>query len=315
MKLLPLFLKNIKELRENNDKTIFFLIYYSLIEAILLLIIPLTSGFIINSVLAHATLSIVALSVIVLMVFILITVLQVIKAYILEKFEQNIFITQSIKVAVLSVASRGKISQSEMDKNMNYFFDVISLQKVIPSLIIEGFALFAKLFIALFLLFIFETALFLTVLFILFIFITLLFLLGRKAPERAIERSNIKHKSIYYLQNIHLLTEESDEKIFDKYNEILHSFIKARQRMFSILLKQFTVTYFMEGIMLSSFFIVGGYLVFEGKMPIGEFVAAELLIISLAYALKDFMKQLDYFYDTIEGFYKMDKLSSLLETK
>ncbi|MBL1243805.1 MAG: hypothetical protein COA39_005330 [Sulfurimonas sp.] len=50
-------------------------------------------------------------------------------------------------------------------------------------------------------------------------------------------------------------------------------------------------------------------------IPIGEFVAIEIIIISVVYALRDFMKQIDYIYDMIEGFYKVDKLSKTLANK
>jgi ABC-type bacteriocin/lantibiotic exporter with double-glycine peptidase domain len=71
----------------------------------------------------------------------------------------------------------------------------------------------------------------------------------------------------------------------------------------------------MEGIIVSSFLIFGGYMVIEGTLPIGEFVAAEIVIVSITYALKGFAKQIDYLYDIIEGLYKVDKLSISLGEK
>ncbi|HIE59176.1 MAG TPA: hypothetical protein EYP82_04450 [Hydrogenothermaceae bacterium] len=84
--------------------------------------------------------------------------------------------------------------------------------------------------------------------------------------------------------------------------------------MFTVIIRQLSLTFFMEGLILSSFFILGGYLVFEGKMPIGEFVASEIIIIAVTYSLRDFMQQIDYIYDMVEGFYKIDKLSKKLES-
>jgi putative ABC transport system ATP-binding protein len=63
------------------------------------------------------------------------------------------------------------------------------------------------------------------------------------------------------------------------------------------------------------FLIIGGYLVINGSLPLGEFVAAEIVVTSITYALKGFAKQLDYIYDMIEGLYKVNKLSVGLEDK
>ncbi|HIP20271.1 MAG TPA: hypothetical protein EYG70_04020 [Sulfurimonas sp.] len=83
--------------------------------------------------------------------------------------------------------------------------------------------------------------------------------------------------------------------------------------MFSIIARQLAVSFFIEGLILSSFFILGGYLVFEGTIPIGDFVAIEIIILSVLNGLRSFMKQIDYIYDMVEGFYKIDKLSRALK--
>jgi ABC-type bacteriocin/lantibiotic exporter with double-glycine peptidase domain len=68
----------------------------------------------------------------------------------------------------------------------------------------------------------------------------------------------------------------------------------------------------MEGFILSGFLILGSYLVINGTLPIGEFVAAEIVIVSIIYSLKVFVKQIDYMYEMIEGLYKLNKLSTSL---
>jgi ABC-type bacteriocin/lantibiotic exporter with double-glycine peptidase domain len=68
----------------------------------------------------------------------------------------------------------------------------------------------------------------------------------------------------------------------------------------------------MEGSILSGFLILGSYLVINGTLPIGEFVAAEIVIVSIIYSLKVFVKQIDYMYEMIEGLYKLNKLSASL---
>ncbi len=307
-----LVVRNLSQIMQQDKKNIFYLIYYSILEAFLLIVSPLASAIIINSVLAHATLSITVLSFIVIIIFLGITVLQILKQYIIEKFEQKIFVHHAIKLAETSAKLKDFEIDNAIDKYMNYFFDVISLQKLIPVLILNGASLIIKLIVSLLLLFVFDINLFLLGIFFIIMFVLIMLFLGRNGMLFAVERSDAKHETIYFLQNIPLHRKEN-ANIFEKLDTLLLTFVNARKKMFFVIIRQLSLTFFMEGLILSSFFILGGYLVFEGKMPIGEFVASEIIIISVTYAMRDFMKQIDYIYEVVEGFYKVNKLSKKLE--
>ncbi len=306
-----IIIKYFTEFNKEDRKTIAYLLYYSIIEAILLLVTPLTSAFIINSVFAAAEISIIVLSIIVILVFGLIVLLQILNLYILEKFQQNIFINNSIQISLLAIANKENLDNKNIAKYMNYFFDVISIQKLLPSLFMNFTSMIIKFIVASIVLFLFDVRLFGMLFFMTIIFTFIIYLLGKDAPQKAIERSNAKHEAIHYIQSIPFKAEDN-ESVLTGLDNLLIKFIDARKKMFRIVIRQLSLSFFVEGIILSTFFIVGAYLVFEGYMPIGEFVAAEIIIISLAYSVKDFVKQLDYVYDLIEGFYKIDKLANNL---
>jgi len=146
------------------------------------------------------------------------------------------------------------------------------------------------------------------------IYVILLFFLGHNAAQSALNRSDAKHNTIYFLQHI---TEEkgSQEETLSKFDTCLGMYVEARRKLFKIIVRQLGFTFFAEGFIFSMFLIIGGYLVINGSLPLGEFVAAEIIVTSITYALKGFAKQLDYIYDMIEGLYKVNKLSVGLEDK
>ncbi len=310
--ILEIVVKSLQEIIRSDRTNIYYLLYYSVIEAILMAVIPLTSAFIINSVMAHATISILALSVVVISIFVMIMFLQILKEMMIEKFEQWIFVKNAIEVADLSMEQRGKLDQESIDKYMNYFFDVLSLQKLFPVLILNGSALVVKVIISLVLLLLFDKALFALGMFFILFFVTIVLFIGRDAPQRAVVRSNAKHDAIYFLQNIPMQTNKTKKKIVRKLDKLLVEYVNARRKMFKVIVKQLSLTFFIEGVILSTFFIVGGYMVFQGVIPIGEFIASEIIIISVTGTLREFMKQIDYIYDMIEGIYKIKKLSNVL---
>ncbi len=306
-------ISSIKQIIKEDKKNIFYLLYYSVIEAILVLSIPLASSFVINSVLAHATISVFVLGSVVIVIFVLTTLLQVMKEYIIEKFQQKVFVSTAIKIA--EMATRLKNSSADkkhsIDKYMNYFFDISAIQKIFPIILLDGTGLVVKVLVSLLLLLAFDPLLFGFGVFFFLLFLFLLSVLGRHGFSYAVDRSDAKHSSIYYLQHIPY-KEESDYEILEEFDGYLTRFIEARERIFKIIIRQLSLTYFLEGAIFSSFLIIGGYLVIDGMLPIGEFVAAEIVIVSITNALKGFMKQVDYIYDMVEGFYKVDKLSMTL---
>jgi len=310
MEIKKKVISSITKIIKEDKKNIYYLLYYSVIEAVLVMSIPLASSFIINSVLAHATISVLVLGSIVIVIFILTTLLQIVKEYIIEKFQQKIFVSTGIEIA--EMATRLKTSSPDtkhtIDKYMNYFFDISAIQKLFPILLLDGTGLIVKILVSLLLLLAFDPVLFGLGLFFFVFFTILLFALGNGSIVYAIERSDEKHNAIYYLKNIPK-HEGSPEEVLKEFDGYLSRFISAREKIFTAIIKQLSLTFFMEGLIISSFLIGGGYLVVNGALPIGEFVAAEIVVVSITYALKSFMKQIDYIYDMIEGFYKVDKLS------
>lgn len=314
MNLNNIIFNYVKTIIQEDRKNIFHLFYYSVIDAILLLSIPLASSIVINSVLAHASLSVVVLSAIVLVLFIFVTLLQLIKEYIVEKFQQKVFLKTGIEIATKALILKEKDSthHDKHSKLMNYFFDITAIQKFFPILLLDGVGLLVKIVVSLLLLLAFDPLLFGAGAIFFSVYIILILVLGRNGPESALNRSDAKHTSIYFLQHIKE-QEGTPQEVLSQYDCYLAKYVKARQKLFAITIRQMGLTFFTEGFIFSSFLIIGGYLVINGHLPLGEFVAAEIIVTSITYALKGFVKQIDYIYDTIEGLYKVKKLSVALE--
>jgi len=310
MSVFQVVFTSIKKIIKEDQKVFNNLIYYAVVEAVLVLSIPLASSFMINSIMSHAEISVYVLGGIVMVLFGIVTILQILQEYIVEKFQQKVFLTTAIDVSLKVTSQESNVSNKDNEhrKYMNYFFDITSIQKFFPILLLDGVGIVIKVITSLILLALFDPALFATGFIFFAGYLALLLLLGKNGISTALERSDAKHSAIYCLQNIHTQS-ESREKALQDLDLKLYHYAKARQSLFNITIRQLGLTFVAEGIIFSGFLVIGGYLVVEGKLPVGEFIAAEIVVVSIIYALKGFVKQLDYIYDTIEGFYKVDKLS------
>lgn len=313
--LHKIIFENFIDILQKDRKKSYYLLYYSFLETILLLVLPFASSFIINSLLAHSTISLMILGLIVSMLLFMVVILQLIKEYIIEKFQQTIFVRNAVDVGRLAISKCEVETQTTTDKSnryMNYFFEVLTLQKILPMTVLDGVALVMKVVVSILLLLAFDVWLFMAGITFFGIYIWVILLLGKQGFVKAIERSDAKHEAIYKLQHI-CDDYHSNHEVLEKLDGYLKRFIFKRQAMFKVIFRQFAWSYLMEGVLISGFLMLGGILVINGALPVGEFVAAEILVISLVYALHSFVKQIDYIYDMAEGIYKIDKLSHVLE--
>lgn len=309
-------LRGLLDVLKSDTTSIYYILYYTLLEGILVLAIPLTSSFVINSLIAHTNISLIALGIIICVVFVFIIILRLFQEYIIEKFEQRVFVSEGYQIATKAFAlqQEKRTTHYPIDKLMNYFFDITTIQKILPILILNGSGLLIQIAMTFLLLLIFSVDLFIGAFSIIVLYGFALVFLGQNGILFAVKRSDTKHNAIHFLQKVPIKEYTEDEMLI-QLEENMSEYVDARQAHYGVRIKQLAVSFLTQGLIITGFFLLGGYLVINGKMPVGEFVAAEIVIVTLMYTLNNFVKQLDYIYDGIEGFYKIGKLSSELDTK
>jgi len=299
-----------------HKSSVYYVLYYTLIQSILVLSIPLTSSFVINSLVAHSYISLFTLGAIILSVFFFIVFLRILQEYIIEKFEQKVFVTEGYSIVnkTFELLEEKRTTPYPIDKLMNFFFDITTIQKIFPIFILNGAALMAQIIVTLILLLIFDLSLFIGAASTLVAAAFIILYFGKNGIRFAIERSNAKHNAIYFMQKLAHKKEDEDKKeLLEKFEEKMSDYVDARTRQYGVRIKQLSLSFMLQGVIVTGFFITGGHLVISGSMPIGEFVAAEIIIVTLIYAINGFAQQLNYIYDGIEGLYKINQLSTSLE--
>jgi len=306
-------LKAIISLFRKDKRLFLYIIYYSIIEGVLVLSFPLAIDFTVNSIIAHASYSVIVIGLIIMVMFLFVALSRVIQHYIVEKFQQKLFVEKAIE----TFQHAHKISQREMHfkeplrKVMNYFFDVTTLQKFFPNIMLEGIALVVNIVVGFALLLAFNPILFEMAFILIIVYAVLIVLLGFNGVRFAKLRSDTKHETVYFLQNVPFSTNEfdKDQRTLD---DILSRYVEARKNLFKVMIRQKTLSFIMQGFIYTMFFILGGFLVINGKIPVGEFIAAEIIIVFMNKAITTFVKQIDYFYEIVEGVYKVHKLDTTI---
>jgi ABC-type bacteriocin/lantibiotic exporter with double-glycine peptidase domain len=94
----------------------------------------------------------------------------------------------------------------------------------------------------------------------------------------------------------------------DRTDELVTNYLDARTRHFKILLTQYWALIFFKLIITTSMLVVGGVLLVQNQINIGQFVASEILILTVLSAVEKLIQSLDKIYDVLTSAEKLGKI-------
>jgi ABC-type bacteriocin/lantibiotic exporter with double-glycine peptidase domain len=243
--------------------------------------------------------------------------LYVFEAYVVELIQRRLFVRTSINVANNTQGIDTSVyDHANPVELMNRFFDVTTVQKSAAILLTVGLNAFLQGFIGSIIL-IFYNFYFGIIIFILLILLAfIIFVLGNNGIYTAIDESKSKYTTAAWLEtiarNFYIFKFfnglERTKKIT---NELANTYLEKRNRHFKILLNQNIGAVILYAFVGTSMLALGGALVIQGQINLGQFVAAELIIFGVLAAFVRFISKLEYFYDILAGFDKIGVLDDL----
>ena len=93
-----------------------------------------------------------------------------------------------------------------------------------------------------------------------------------------------------------------------KNDQLVHKYIEARENHFKILILQFTQMIGFKSVVTASLLIIGGLLVLNQQMNIGQFVAAEIIILLVVASVEKLIVGLESFYDVLTSIEKIGQI-------
>jgi len=196
----------------------------------------------------------------------------------------------------------------------NRFFDVVTVQKAASSLLLDGLEIILTVGVGMIVLAFYHPLLFAFDL-VLIVAVFVVALLGRGGPRTAIVESKQKYKIAAWLEELgrHDLAFKLGGGI--EYAEIradalTQSWLDARKAHFSIVLRQFVLVLTLQALAGASILGIGGWLVVERQLTLGQLVAAELIVTVVVASVAKLGKHLETYYDLLAS---LDKLGQLFD--
>lgn len=257
------------------------------------------------------------LVVIVLIGIALAGILQVFQLRVVENIQQDLFARSafefSFRLPKISFVQLDKVHAPEL---VNRFFDTLSVQKGLPKILIDfPLAAFQIIFGLLVLTFYSPIFIFLGVGLALLVFL-LIRLTGPKGLETSLGESKQKYRLAHWLEEVarvnRSLKVNGDPNFhMDKTDDIVVDYLKERRGHFSVLINQFIIFVGFKVILAAGLLLLGGLLVFREEMNIGQFVAAEIIIILILNSIEKIIRTIDTIYDVLTSLEKIGVVTDL----
>ncbi|XCF07654.1 ATP-binding cassette domain-containing protein [Tamlana crocina] len=300
------------QLEKRDIRQIF---YYAIFSGIVALSLPLGIQAIINLIQgAQVSTSWIILVILVTLGVAFSGALQLMQLRIIETIQQRIFTRSSFELAYRFP----KIKMAELrnyypPELANRFFDTLTIQKSLSKILIDVPTAVLQIIFALILLsfyhpfFIVFGILLLVLVFVVFKFT------AQKGLETSLKESKNKYKVAHWIQEIarsviSFKLSGSTNLGMSKNDLLVNDYLKSRESHFSILMLQFIQMISFKVIVTASLLLIGGALVLNQEMNIGQFVAAEIIILLVIASVEKLILGLEPFYDTLTSLEKIGQI-------
>lgn len=293
--------------------------YYAVFAGLLNLSVPLGIQAIVNFIQGgRVSTSWIILVILVTLAVGFVGVLELMQIRIVENIQQKIFTRGSFEFAYrFPKIKMNEFKNSYPPEQANRFFDILTVQKGVSKLLLDFPAALIQILFGLILLSLYHP------LFIVFglLLVGLIYLVfkftARKGMETSLDESKSKYKVAHWLQEIarSLLSFKlsgSTNLSLAKNDKYTTKYLTAREGHFGILKIQYIKMVVFKVLVTGGLLAVGGLLVLNQEMNIGQFVAAEIIILLIMGSVEKLTKGLDSIYDVLTA---LEKLGEVLDMK
>jgi ABC-type bacteriocin/lantibiotic exporter with double-glycine peptidase domain len=309
-------LRKLFHLLRQEKRDLWVLVVYSIIAGLLGLVVPLSSQAIVNAVqLGVVTPQLVVLSVAVGLGVLFLGLFNVLESYIVDFLKQRLFVRAALDVATRLPRIRMDSLDEYAPELVNRFFDVLTIQKSLTKLLIDGMSALLVALVGLILLAVYHPIFIIFDIVLIIFAVIVVFVLSYNGMETSIKESKKKYALVEWLEEIarshgSFKIYSTNEFIMNRVDGITTEYVEAHKKHFAVLARQLIGSAIFRAVASAGILGLGGILVIEQSLSIGQLVAAELVILSVLNSLEKLITQFDMFYDLLTA---VDKLSHITD--
>lgn len=299
-------------------RDIFIVVLFAVTVSILSLATPIAVETLVNTV-AFGVLvwPVVVISLVLMVCLGLAAALKAMQIFVIECLQQRLFVRvvadYSRHIPALRLENLDRSNGPEL---ANRFFDVLTLQKALASLLLDGVAVLVMMVVGMVVLAFYHPFLLGFDVILLAMVFLLLFGLGYGGVRTCLEESIAKYDTAAWLEEMFrclrtMKTSSGQNLAFMRSNSLAEAYLVKRRGHFKVVWRQ---TLFALGLQVAASTILlglGGWLVINRQLTLGQLVAAELIVSVIVGSVAKLGKHAETFYDLLASAEKLSRVTDL----
>ena len=260
---------------------------------------------------------VVVLALVMLAFLVFSAMLRAMQVLVAEYIQRRIFARTAheftVRFAKAEMDSFGGLNPTDI---VNRFFEVASVQKAITSLLVEGVGIVMITVVGLVVLAFYHPYLLTFAIVLVVLIIFLVTVLGIGGVRTSIKESYAKYDMAAWLEEIAKCPHtfrfgKGGSLAIERANELAGAYIDARKNHFRVVWRQTLFALLLEAIASTVLLGLGGWLVINRQLNLGQLVAGELLVTLVLTALSKIGKYIEIFYDLQASLDKLGVVATL----
>lgn len=305
-------------LLKSEKREISQIYFFAILIGLINLVVPLgiqaiigliSGGLLINSVIVLITMVVLAT--------VLAGWLQILQLSTVEVLQQRVFSKAALefcfRIPKIRMESISKMYAPEL---MNRFFDVLNIQKSLPKILIDLTTATLQIIFGLVMISFYHPLFVLFGVVMILIIFVIFYFTGPKGLRTSIKESIFKYKVVQWLEE--MARTLSTFKLagytnlpISKTDHYLTGYLKSRQSHFRTLKTQFISIIAFKVFITAGLLVLGSILVLERQINLGQFVAAEIIILLVISSVEKLVSTIEVFYDLLTALDKVGHITDI----
>ena len=314
----PSPIKRLLKLLGTERKEILYIFFYAIIIGLIGLVVPLGIQTTVELISGGVFFSSVYVLIGLVIIGVLLSgALQIIQISLVEFLQRRIFTKASLEFAFRIPRIRVEsIQKNYAPELVNRFFDVMTIQKGLPKLLIDLSSAAIQIFFGLLLISLYHPFFVFFGLFLVGVLFIIFYTTGPRGLKSSIDESKYKYRVAHWLEELARAIHSfklagSTDLPIRKTDYNVNNYLKNRKIHFRVLLTQFSFIVLFKAMITGGLLIMGTLLVVDRQITLGQFVASEIVIILILNAVEKIIMYMDVVYDLLTAVDKVAHVTDL----
>lgn len=243
--------------------------------------------------------------------------LRLMQLSVMEYLQRRIFTEAAIDFAVrIPRFDLEMMRREHLPELINRFFDTQTIQKGLPKILIDGSTAILQILLSLLLLSFYHPTFVLSSLLLLGMLALFFRWTAPLGLETSLKESKYKYKIAYWLEELGRVASTfklagASRFPLEQTDELAADYLNARAKHWRILLSQMVGSVLFRALVLGGFLVLGSVLVVENQLNIGQFVAAEILVLFIIDSVEKLILLHETGYDVLTATEKIGQVTDM----